>query len=189
MTQQLKVEPCILLAASDSVAHIQTILQQAQKEFAVIADADQPQALVQVRALISITNPEHRQVADFVPQLPPPVVIEDSEELLESEKLRQILLLLKQTNAPGLIVYQNKQVTGVISLDTIVDALPLSAIPTTHSKELYGNFVTPVRAYTCHKCEKGDPPAPFVLPREGDAPLCPKHWLHGPMELVESETA
>src|SRR5437016_7612065 len=96
--------------------------------------------------------------------------------------------MLKQTRAPGLIVYRNKQITGVIPLDTIVDALPLSAIPATRRRELYGNAVTPALAYICHKCEKDDPPAPFALPREGDAPACPKHWIHGPMEPVKSET-
>jgi len=187
MTNQLKVEPCLLLALSDSVAHAQAMLQQANNDFAVIADADQPQALMQRSDVTQLTSAEHRQLAEVVSQLPPPVVIEERVVTPNNEKLREILLLLKQTNAPGLIVYQNKQILGVIPLNTLIDALPPSAIRRLPRRGLYGDSVIPARAYICHTCEKDDPPAPFALPREGDTPTCPKHWRHGLMEPVKSE--
>lgn len=80
-------------------------------------------------------------------------------------------------------MYQDEQIKGIVSLDTIADALPLSAIPSIAVKGLYGNAVTPDRDYICLECEKSDPPPPHSLYREGYTPPdCPKHpFLHGPM--------
>ena len=98
-------------------------------------------------------------------------------EVLDTEDLKQFAYLLQQTKAPGLVVYQDNQVIGVIPRGAIARALPLAAITSISTKRLYGDVSVPARTFICRKC------GARRRPRVGDeAPICPSDWLHGPME-------
>ena len=196
MTGPLQVaqhlEQGLLLSISLPVTDASRQLEQSQHGFAVLIDKTQPQTLVQRSDLAGLLNDEHHLLFEFLHQFPPLVLldVDDRIAMLDHDILKFILLLLERLKASGLIVYRDQRVKGIISLDTLIDALPLSALPpssTTNRDGLPGNLVTQTRVYICHTCEKQDPPAPVCIPREGDVPDCPKHWSHGPMKLFKSE--
>jgi hypothetical protein len=165
MTVPLQVaqhlEQGLLLSISLSVTDASSQLQESQHSFAVILDGTQPQTLVPIEDLASLLNGKHHLLSSFLHQLPPLVLLDNSIATLDGDTLKFILLLLEQVKASGLIVYHDQHIKGIISLDTLTDALPLSAIPPSNTPErdgLPGNLVTQTRVYTCRKCEMQDPP-------------------------------
>jgi len=184
MTDKLQLaenlEPFVLIPTSASVAEATTKLQKADATFAVVGDTNHPQTLLMEDHLAVLTDEEDRPLADLLDRLPPLLVVDGDVEGLDTEDLKQFAYLLQQTKAPGLVVYQDNQVIGVVSRGTIAGALPLTAITSTGTKRLYGDASVPARTFICRKC---NPPPPRRRPRQGDeAPTCPRDWLHGPME-------
>jgi hypothetical protein len=184
MAEQLSVEPCISIPISKSVAEAQAMLEEGK--LVVIYDEDRPLALSRADDLAQLGDAPDRPLAEILSRFASPVLIDTN--IISSDTLIELIVLLDERKVPGLIVYRNKQIEGVISQETLY-ALPLSDIPLPGDRrEMYGNPQTPTRAYICHKCEQNDPPPPILLPSQGDhAPTCPKHWLHGSMTLLESE--
>lgn len=184
MTDKLELagslEPFVLIPTSASVTEALTALQEADAVYAVVGDTNHPQTLVQEDHLASLVDEASRPLAELLDRLPPLLVVDGEVEELDVEDLKQFARLLQQTRAPGLVVYQDNQVTGVVPRSAIARALPLTAITSTGTKRLYGDASVPARTFICHKC---NPPPPRRRPRQGDeAPLCPRDWLHGPME-------
>ena len=182
--EQLLVEPCILIPLSMLVTEAQTILEEGK--LAVIHDEDRPLALVQAGDLTQPSDAPDRPLAEMLSRFASPVLVNTS--VMSSDTILELMMVLDDRNIPGLIVYRDKQIDGVISQETLEDALPPDMPLPGTSRELYGNPQTPARAYICLKCEQVDPPPPILLPSQGvSAPTCPKHWLHGAMTLLESE--
>jgi len=184
MTEKLdlveNLEPFVLIPTSASVAEALTALREADAPFAVIGDTNQPQTLLQEDHLADLADEEDRPLVELLDQFPPLLVVDGDVESLDTEDLKQFAYLLNQTRAPGLVVYQHNQVIGVVSRGTVAGALPLTAITSIGTKRLYGDASVPARTFICRKC---NPPPPRRRPREGDeAPICPRDWLHGPME-------
>jgi hypothetical protein len=181
-------EPFIPISKAVTTADALTMIQNASRDFVVIVEIDNqvhaPQTLVRAEHLANLVDAKNLSLAEVLAQLPPLVAMDGEQSVLDSGNIKQLSLLLARTDAPGVVVYQDKQIKGVVSLETIVDALPLSAIPSVSVKGLYGNSVTLDRDYICHKCEQSDPPPPYSPYRGGYAPpVCPKHpFLHGAME-------
>lgn len=180
-------EPFIPISKAVTIADALTMLQNAHKDFMVIVDDNQaraPQTLIQADHLENLTSAKNLSLAQVLAQLPPLVTIEGEQPVLDSDDIKQLSLLLERTDAPGVVVYQDKQIKGVVSFETIADALPLSSIPSVSVRSLYGSSVTSERDYICYKCKQNYPPPPHSPYREGYAPPdCPKYpWLHGPME-------
>ena len=176
------------ISKSVTVADALARLRGASKNFLVIVDNDnqmqEVETLVRADHLENLAGRKDIALVGVLTQLPALVVIEGDKTILDIADIAELSLLLEQADAPGVIVFQDKQVKGVVSVETIAKALPLSSIPIYDIKGLYGNPVTPERYYICHKCERDDPPPPRSPYREGYTPPdCPKHpWLHGPME-------
>src|SRR5689334_23225651 len=172
-------EPFIPISKAVTVADALTMLQNASRDFVVIVDDNQaqaPQTLIQANHLENLAGAKNLSLTEVLAQLPPLVAIEGEQSVLDSDDIKQLSLLLERTDAPGVVVYQDKQIKGIVSLDTIADALPLSAIPSVSVKGLYGNPVAPERYYICHKCEQSDPPPSYSPYREGYAPpICPRY--------------
>lgn len=182
--EQLPVEPCTLIPLSKSVAEAQAILEECK--LAVIHDEGRPLAMIQVGDLIQPGNAPDCPLSEVVSRFASPILVDTST--MSSDTMLELMMLLDGRNVPGLIVYRDKQIEGVITQETLEDALPPDMPLPGTSRELYGNPQMPARAYICHKCEQDDPPPPILLPSQGDsAPTCPKHWLHGPMTPLESE--
>jgi hypothetical protein len=177
-------EPFMVIPVSASVADGQKMLQDGQYDLALIGDGQQPQTLVQASHLTSLTDTSPRTFSEVLGQLPPLVVIDGRNGSLNSDEIKQLLLLLEQTDAPGVVVYQTQQVQGVISWATLSNALPFSFIIGMTERGIdRGSPLIPARAYMCRKCAKNNPPPPFWVPRDGDEqPVCPRHWSHGPMQ-------
>jgi hypothetical protein len=174
------LEPFVLIPASASGAEALTMLQKADAAFAVVGDTNHPQTVLVEDHLVGLSDEQTRPLAELLDRLPPLLVVDGEMEVLDVEDLKQLAYLLQQTQAPGLVVYQNNQVAGVVSRSTISHELPLAAITSTSTKRLYGDASVPARTFICRKC---DPPPPRRRPRQGDgAPICPRDWLHGPME-------
>lgn len=174
----------VKIPLTSTVAQALAMLQGSGAAFAVLTgatNADSPQALVVEEQLASLTGEQDAPLSSVLNHFPALISVDGAMKVLDVEALKLLAYWFRQTKAPGLIVYENNQVVEVVSRRTISRALPLSSIPPSNTKRLYGDAIIPARAYICHKCEKEDPPAPLRLPREGEAPICPKHWLHGPM--------
>jgi hypothetical protein len=185
MTKQLLVEPCTLIPVSKSVAEAQAMLEEGK--LPVIHEEGRPLAIVQLDDLAQPSDAPDRPLAELLSRFASPILVDTSE--MSSDTILELLMLLEDRNIPGIIVYRDKQIKGVIPQKALDDALPLSDIPLPGTRgELYGDPVTPSLAYICRKCEQDDPPPPILLPSQGDsAPTCPKHWLHGPMTPLGSE--
>jgi hypothetical protein len=185
MAKQVPVEPCTLIPVSKSVAEAQTMLEEGK--LAVIFEGDLPLAMVQPGDLAQLGDAPDRPLTEVLSRFGSPILVDTNA--FSSDIMFELMVLLDDRNVPGLIVYRDQQVKGVIPQETLDDALPLSDIPLPDTRrELYGNPLTPARAYICHKCEQDDPPPPILLPSQGDsAPTCPKHWRHGAMTPLESE--
>jgi hypothetical protein len=185
MTEQLSVEPCTLIPVSKSVAEAQAMLEEGK--LAVIHDEDRPLALVRAGDLAQLGDALDHPLAEVLPRFASPILVDTNA--ISSDTMLELMVLLDDRAIPGLIVYRDQHIEGVIPQKTLDDALPLSDIPLPGTRgELYGNPLTPARAYICHKCEQDDPPPPILLPSQGDsAPTCPKHWRHGTMTALESE--
>lgn len=180
-------EPFIPISKAITVADALTMLQGTSGDFVVIVDDNQgqaPQTLIQADHLENLADAKNLSLAEVLPQLPPLLMIEGEQVVLNSDDIKQLALLLERTNAAGVLVYKDKQMKGVVSLDTIAEALPLSAIPSVSVKNLYGNPVTLERDYICRKCQQNYPPPPYSPYREGyPPPDCPRYpFTHGPME-------
>jgi hypothetical protein len=187
MAKQLPVEPCTLISVSKSVAEAQVMLEE--DKLAVIHEGGRPLALVQSGDLAQTSEASDRPMAELLSRLASPILVDTSE--MSSDTILDLLMLMEDRNIPGLIVYRDEQIEGVIPQKALDDALPLSDNPFNDTRGgggLYGDPVTPAWAYICRKCEQDDPPPPILLPSQGDsAPTCPKHWLHGPMTPLGSE--
>lgn len=183
--EQLPVEPCTLIPVSKSVAEAQAMREEGK--LAVIHDEDRPLAMVQADNLAQPGDAPDRPLTEVLSRFASPVLVDTSA--MSSDTILELMMLLDDGNIPGLIVYRDQQIEGVIPQKVLDDALPLSDIPLPGTtRELYGNPQTPARTYICHKCEQDDPPAPILLPSQGDkAPTCPKHWLHGAMTPLKNE--
>jgi hypothetical protein len=195
MTNKLELArhlvPFVMIQSSVPVAEALKVLHDAGTDFAVIGEVQQPQTLIQHDHLVSLAGDQQRSLAEVIERLPPLIIIDGEPGELNSEEVGQLASLLGETEAAGVVIYQDKQVKGVISWEAFSDALPLSAISSTTVRGLYeglaGNPVLPARIYVCLKCAASEPPAPFAVPREGDeAPVCPKHWIHGRMKRKDA---
>ncbi|SRR6266571_3604978 len=186
-TTEMPWETFVTLDAKTSVTQALKKLRKVRAHFAVVTAHDGLQAIVRDKHLSVFADDQQRSLATILSQLPPLLIVSGTFEALDIEDIKHFALVLQLTNAPCLTFYKEKQVVGIVSRRSIARALPLSALPPTSKKGLYGDPVTPPRIYICRKCEKSDPPPPRQLPREGDTiPDCPKHWLHGLMEREDS---
>lgn len=174
-----KFEQFILLPVSAYVDEALAALRKSDAIFAVMGDTNHPQTLIREEHLSNLAGEVSRSLSEFLDRLPPLLVVDGEVAFLDAEDLKQFADLLQQTKAPGLVVYQDNQVVGVVSRSVISRALPLTVITPTSTKRLYGDAKVPIRTFVCRKCT----PPSRRRPRQGEeAPICPRDWLHGPME-------
>lgn len=183
MTNQLNIahhlELYHLIPASLAIADALDAFQT--HDFALITDAGQPLTIVQKSHLEKIERTEARPLLELLDHLPPLLSIGEAITVLETDDLKLLLLLLLQAEAPGLLIKHESQISGILSLDTLVEAMPLSAIPPSTTKGLSGNFVASPRTvvYICHKCQ----PPSKVVGTQDTVPSCQIHpFLHKAME-------
>lgn len=195
MAQILKLaahfELFTVIPSSASVAEGLKRLQDAQVNFAVVGDIQQPQTLIQANHLATLTGVQQRPLLEILEQLPPLVILDGTEGDLVGDEIIHLMFLLDQTGAPGVVVYQDRQVRGIIATDVVEAGLSSAPISPGTTKGLYnglaGNPVLPTSIYVCHKCAASNPPPPLALPREGDkAPVCPRYWFHGSMQREDA---
>ena len=177
------LEPFIEIPGATSVALVRNLFQKAQGRFMIITEKGNPQALVVKEYLTESIGEQAISLVSIVKKLPPLVVVERGSTALGVEDLRILSLWLSQTKAPGLVVYQNDTVIGVVSRHTIVHALPPSAILPSSNKR--GDPVVPESSYFCRKCAEQDPPAALVLSERGKVPRCPKHRFEHSTNFME----
>lgn len=177
------MESFIKIPSTTSVAQGRNLFQKAQERFMIITEKGNPQALIVKEHLAESIGEQAVSLVSMVKQLPPLVVVERTSTTLDVEDLRILSLWLSRTKAPGLVVYQNDTVIGVVSCRTIVSALPPSAIPPSSNKR--GNPVVPESSYFCRKCAEQDPPAALVLSERGKVPRCPKHRFEHSTNFME----
>ncbi|NEO98688.1 MAG: hypothetical protein F6K58_08400 [Symploca sp. SIO2E9] len=172
-------EGFITITAATSVAEALKRLEESQKQLAVVVNANQPQTLLQGKHLTALSSQGSKPLAELLEQLPSPLVVDSGVEVLETADLKQLGNLLKKTKAPGLIIYQNGEVSGIVPRKAIAQALPLDALTSdTTRSDLYGDSQVVARTYVCRQCN----PPTYMRPRQGETPSCPKNWLHGNME-------
>jgi len=186
MTSQLPLnesfEEFIPISASTTLSEALKSLQKSGKLFAVVIDAkNRPQTLLQEQHLSEMSNQESSSLAEILQQLPSALLVDRKLEVLDTDALKQLSRLLRETKAPGLIIYQDDEISGIVSRKKIAKALPLDALTSTDTRSDYGDAQVVFRKYICRQC---DPPT-FCFPRQGEAPICEKNWLHGSMELSD----
>jgi hypothetical protein len=168
----------VVVPASASPGEALEALDSANAEIALVGDEGHPQALIS-KGLLTALNPRQRgSLSDLAAVLPPLMVVEDVSGL-SSEELQYFALFLDRANAPGLAVYSEQRVVGVLGADRVAANLTLRPL-TRGMPGLYGQGQVQARAYVCRRCL----PVPTRRwPRSGEqAPVCPRDWLHGPME-------
>ena len=165
---ELRIESFINILGTASVAEALDALEASEASYAVIGEAKNPQTLLSKPQLEQL---EKTRILAELPELPLPLVVDGNHWKIE--QVKKISQLLKKNKACcGLVIYQQAEVTGVISRASVAKALPLSR------ERIYGDSQVPVRTYVCRKCA----PFTYFFPRQGDTPTCPKDWLHGLME-------
>jgi hypothetical protein len=167
----------IIIPQSSTVAEALLQLQEPQNTFAVVGDAEHPQTLVTSEEIARLECEPSLNLAQCLSQLPPALVVPDLDLLKKQDCLQRISSWLDETQAPGVIIYQQNQVKGVVSWEAIAKVLDGDSL-TLEDKRTYGDSQVPVKSYICRKCI----PPTYVFPRQGDTPTCPKDWLHGSME-------
>jgi CBS domain-containing protein len=174
------LEPYTILTPSTSVGDALALLRKADEKYAIVGDKNQPQALVQEDTFQLLEGEDHRQLSELLERLPSLVVVDEAVDILDTEDLMDMARLLKEAQTPGLIVYREDKVVGVISRSAVARALPLSAIASSSAERLYGAASMPTRTFICRKCT---PLKTRRRPSLGDEiPTCPRDWFHGPME-------
>lgn len=186
MTSQLPLnepfEEFILISASTTLSEALISLQESGKPFAVVIDAEnRPQTLLQEKHLRELSSQESIPLAEILKQLPSALLVDRNLEVLDTGTLKQLASLLQKTKAPGLMVYQDGQISGIVSRRAIAMALPLDALTSRDTRSDYGDAQVVFRKYICRQC---DPPT-FCVPRQGEAPICDKNRQHGSMELYD----
>ena len=134
-------EPFLPVSKAVTVTDALTMLQNAHIDFMVIVDNENQaiQTLVRADQLEQFSGPQDISLAGVLTQLPSLVVIEGEKTILDCAGIAQLAGLLVSTDAPGVVVYQDGQLKGIVSFEAIADALPLSAIPSVAPKRLYGD--------------------------------------------------
>jgi hypothetical protein len=174
--------PYHLIAASLSVTDALDTFEV--EDFALLVDEQQPLTVVQKSHLEKIGPTETRPLTELLDLLPPLISINTSAPVLEADELNLLLLLLHQAKAPGLVVKHEQEIVGIVSLTTLAQAVPFSAIAPWSTKGSYGNYgnflTSPQTAvYICRKCQ----PPSRVVEKEGSVPPCPiRPFLHKTME-------
>jgi CBS domain-containing protein len=171
-------EPYYLIPVTTSVTEALETLRKANLTFAVVGDINHPQTLLIEENLANLVGEVGNPLSDFLNSLPPLIVIDDVEAL-DTEDIKDLNITLHDTKAPGLVVYKDNNVIGVISKSTIKNALTLKDLIST-TPRLYGDSSVQARTFICRQC---DPPQPRSRPRQGsEVPTCPRNWTHGSME-------
>lgn len=174
----------LFLPAETTLARTRQLLQEAHASFAIIMHDNHPQALLYEQLLSSLSQDQDKTLGDVLTLLSPLLLVDiDAEEsTFESKDMQQLALLLKRTQAQGVVVQRDEHIIGVLARSSIRQALSVSPVPVPGSeKRLDGNEGVKPRTYVCRKCSL---PYPRRRPRQGNAvPLCPREpELHGLME-------
>lgn len=170
-------EPFIIIHPSTTIEEILTQLRDSQKDFAVVGDFQHPLALVSEDQLTQLNFYPKKSLVECFNELSPLLVVDGEVEILNPDCLTEISYRLEETNAPGLVIYQNNGVCGVVSWESIAMVLDEDNLLVVNNR-IYGDPQVSVRTYICRQCA----PPTYAFPRQGDTPTCPKDWLHGPME-------
>lgn len=174
------LEPFIVLSLSTSVGEALALLRAANEKYAIVGDTNQPKALMQEDTFQLLEDEDRRSLSEVLERLPSLIVIDEEVDVLDTEDLKDMARFLKEAQAPGLSVYREDRVVGVIPRSAVASALPLSAIASPRTERLYGPAGVPTRTFVCRKC------APLKTRRRpsrvDEIPSCPRDWLHGPME-------
>lgn len=166
---ELPVEPFIKILPTASVSEALNALEASRASYAVICDANQPKALLSQSQL---TQLEQTRILADLPELPPLLVVDANKWTIK--RVKQISDLLKKNKAwCGLIIYQQSEISGVISRTSVAKALPIKI-----SERIYGDPQVPLKTYICRKCN----PPTYSFPRQGNTPTCPKDLSHNLME-------
>lgn len=188
---QTTLEPFLAVRPSVSAGEGLELLRQSQRRFGLIGDLSdgrlvQPQALVQAAHLERLAEQEPRPLGELLAELPQLIIAEDDDgpDAWEPPRLRRLASLLQKTGAPGLVIWREGEVAGVLGRSALARSLPLSALLAASSQRSYGytgRVSTPI--FICRKCS---PPHPIRSPSHAEkVPRCPRNDFHGLMELEQ----
>ncbi len=141
-------------------------------------DTHLPCTLVEKAGLGAVQGGEGQTLAALLDRLPCPVFISDG--LIED--LGDVADLLATNKSPGMLVFQNHRVVGIVPISSIVQTLSPAELGISMRKAVSAEQPNVrKRAFICRRCEQEDPPAYKAELILGDeAPPCGK-WptLHG----------
>jgi CBS domain-containing protein len=150
--------------------------------FAVVNEANRPQALLRDEYLTILSEGEDVPLASILDRLPPLITVDAEVESLNTNELKMFGRLLFETKSPGLVVLRKNEPVGTISRGDIARAIPLKTIVTGRTR--FGSNTPPVQFvqycnFVCQQCQSRR------RPRECDTPpLCPKDPDHGEMSAT-----
>jgi hypothetical protein len=169
------LEPFISIQVTATVAEALALLRNKIYTFALVYDAKSPQALLRESHLVSLVGKENHALSQVLDHFPALLMIDEDDEGLNAQDVKELALLLKRTSAAGLVVHRGDRVIGIVTRTTIANTLSLETIPYISSEranELPGNIGVPPRTFICRKCQ----PVRIRRPRQGgEIPQCPKH--------------
>ena len=131
-------------------------------------------SVVTAQQLGSLESPND-PLADQLPALPPPVVIDTP--VLDAKDIAEVAGMLARGGAAAAVVLDRDEIQGVVTVRTIAAMLSLEV---TVAERLVGTPNVPTRTYRCATC------GAQRRPRSGsEAPTCPLDWSHGQMQPAE----
>ena len=149
-----------------------------QVAFAVVSDADK-RLLISREQLVGASNTDATTLADFFIPIPPLVTLSAEWDPLLPDDVDQLVECLISTEAPGIAVYRNDEIKGILSRATLAEGISGESVRVSKGSRLGGNASTPSRIYSCDKCPSKRAPSTG----EDIPPLCPQNVFHGPMSL------
>jgi hypothetical protein len=172
------LESFIALSSEFSAQRALSILSQPQIKFAVVSHEGRARAVIESSTLEQVAA-QNQPLSAILSQLPSSVRVHG--EVISLVALKNISSLLESTNAPGVLVYLDSQMTGVISMRSLKSAVSRLTTTVDLAASAQPNILASISAqvYVCRACN----PASFSSPLEGNAaPDCEQEPVHGPME-------
>jgi CBS domain-containing protein len=175
-----------LTPISDKLSVSQALeeLKRSTGLFAVVDEANRPQALLRDEYLALLPEGEDVPLASILDRLPPLITVEAEVESLNANELRMFGRLLFEIKSPGLVVLRADKPVGTISRGDIAHAIPVKAITNVTSRTRFGANASPIQFtqycnFVCQQCQSRR------RPRECDtAPICPRDPDHGEMNAT-----
>lgn len=172
------LEPYAELSFNTGLATAMKVMHDQQVTFAFISDTDR-RLLIGREQLAGADPTDNITLADFFTPLPPIVTLSADWDPLLPDDIDQLVDCLIATETPGIVVYQDDEIKGILSSHKLAEGMSGESIRVSKGGRLGGDASVPCRIYICDECSSS------IAPSTGEEipPRCPQNVFHGSMRL------